>query len=123
MIVEFLGIKNGKIVRRFKEDCTQVDYDEDNILVGLRIYNFKESSDMYDRVILIVDGEEWLNKSLISIDFSSFEIGGEYEFSDDMQTWNKNVLLAIDKDSELAFKVGIKDSGIYAWWSYAREII
>ena len=24
-------MKNGKIVRRFKEDCTQVDYDEDNI--------------------------------------------------------------------------------------------
>ena len=41
MIVEFIGMKNGKIVRRFKEDCTQVDYDEDNTLVGLRIYNFK----------------------------------------------------------------------------------
>ena len=31
MIVEFIGMKNGKIVRRFKEDCTQVDYDEDNM--------------------------------------------------------------------------------------------
>ena len=123
MIVEFIGIKNDKIVRRFKEDCTQVDYDEDNILVGLRIYNFKELSDMYDRVKLFVDGEEWLNKSLISIDFSSFNIGKEYQFSDDMQTWHKNVLLAIDEDSELAFKVGIKDSGIYSWWRYAREMI
>ena len=123
MIVEFLGMKNGKIVRRFKEDCTQVDYDEDNIVSGLRITNFKELSDMYDRVKLFVDGEEWFNKSLISIDFSSFEIGGEYQFSDDMQTWYKNVLLAIDEDSELAFKVGIEDSGIYAWWRYAREVI
>ena len=121
MIVEFIGMKNGKMVRRFKEDCTQVDYDEDNILVGLRIYNFKELSDMYDRVILFVDGEEWLNKSLI--DFSSFNIGKEYQFSDDMQTWNKNVLLTIDEDSEFAFKVGVKDSGIYSWWRYAREMI
>ena len=32
-------------------------------------------------------------------------------------------LLAIDEDSELAFKVGIKDSGIYSWWRYAMEII
>ena len=123
MIVEFIGIKNGKIVRRFKEDCTQVDYDEDNIVSGLRITNFKELSDMYDRVKLFVDGEEWLNKSLISIDFSSFEIGGEYQFSNDMQTWHKNILLAIDEDSELEFKVGIEDSGIYSWWRYAREII
>ena len=123
MIVEFIGMKNGKIVRRFKEDCTQVDYDEDNIVSGLRITNFKELSDMYDRVKLFVDGEEWLNKSLISIDFSSFEIGREYQFSDDMETWHKNVLLAIDEDSELAFKVGIEDSGIYSWWRYAREVI
>ena len=40
-----------------------------------------------------------------------------------MQTWYKNVLLAIDEDSELAFKAGIKDGGIYAWWRYAREVI
>ena len=123
MVVEFIGMENGKMVRRFKEDCTQVDYDEDNILVGLRITNFKELSDMYDRVKLFVDGEEWLDKSLISIDFSIFEIGKEYVFSNDMCTWQNNILLAKDKDSEFAFKVGIKDSGIYSWWRYAREVI
>ena len=76
-----------------------------------------------DRVKVFVDDEEWLNKSLILIDFSSFEIGGEYQFSNDMQTWHKNILLAIDEDSELEFKVGIEDSGIYSWWRYAREMI
>ena len=40
-----------------------------------------------------------------------------------MCTWKNNILLATDKDSEFAFKVGIKDSGIYSWWRYAREII
>ena len=74
MITEFIGIKNGEIARRFKEECTQVDYDEDNILIGVRVYNIKELSSMYDRIKLIVDEEEWLNKSLIKIDFSSFEI-------------------------------------------------
>lgn len=125
MIAEFIGMKNGEIVRRFKEECTQVDYDEDTILIGVRGYGIKELRDMYDRIKLIVDDEEWLNKSLITIDFSSFEIGKEYEFSDNNKTWYKKELLEIDSDhnTEFPFKTGIRDSGMYAWWRFAREVV
>ena len=123
MIAEFIGIKNGEIVRRFKEECTQVEYDEDAILIGDRCYDsMRELSSMYDRVKLIVNDEEWLNKSLIQIDFSSFEIGKEYEFSDDNKTWHKKELLEIDSDpnTKFPFKTGIRGSGMYAWWRFAR---
>ena len=122
MIVEFIGIKNGETIRRFKEECTQVDYDEDTILIGVRGYGIEELSSMYDRIKLIVDEEEWLNKSLIKIDFSSFEIGKEYEFSDNNKTWHKKELIEIDSDfdTEFPFKTGIRDSGMYACWRFAR---
>ena len=84
MIVEFLGMKNGKIARRLKEDCTQVDYDLRGFLVGDKYFEYDKLHGMFDRIKILVDNEEWLNKSLISIDFSSFEIGKEYDFSDDM---------------------------------------
>ena len=123
MIVEFLGMKNGKITRRFKELCIKFDYDLHGFLVGDKYFEYDKFHGMFDRIKILVDNEEWINKSLISIDFSSFEIGKEYDFSDDMCTWKNNILLATDKDSEFAFKVGVKDSGIYSWWRYAREII
>ena len=126
MIAEFIGMKNGEIVRRFKEECTQVEYDEDAIVIGVRGYgSMKELSSMYDRIKLIVNDEEWLNKSLIQIDFSSFEIGKEYEVSDNNKTWYRKELLEIDisSDTEFPFKTGIRDSGMYGWWRFARELI
>lgn len=125
MIAEFIGMKNGEIVRRFKEECSQVDYDDNDIIIGNRGYNIKELSSMYDRIKLIVDEEEWLNKSLIKIDFSNYEIGKEYEFSDNNKTWHKKELLEIDSDpnSEFPFKTGLRGSGMYGWWRFAREVI
>ena len=125
MIVEFIGLKNGEIIRRFKEECSQVDYDEDIILIGVRGYGIKDLSSMYDRIKLIVDEEGWLNKSLIQIDFSSYEIGKEYEVSDNNKTWYKKELLEIDSDhnTEFPFKTGIRGSGMYGWWRFAREVV
>ena len=57
MIAEFIGLKNGEIIRRFKEECSQVDYDEDTILIGVRGYGIKDLSCMYDRIKLIFDDE------------------------------------------------------------------
>ena len=125
MIVEFIGMKNGEIVRRFKEECSQVDYDDNDIIIGNRCYNIKQLSSMNDRIKLIVDEEEWLNKSLIKIDFSNYEIGNEYEFSDNNKTWHKKELLEIDSDhnTEFPFKTGIRGSGMYSWWRFAREVV
>ena len=125
MIAEFIGLKNGEIIRRFKEECSQVDYDEDTILIGVRGYGIKDLSSMYDRIKLIVDEEGWLNKSLIQIDFSSYEIGKEYEVSDNNKTWYKKELLEIDNDhnTEFPFKTGIRGSGMYGWWRFAREVV
>ena len=127
MIAEFIGMKNGEIVTRGKEICTKVAYNlsEDGILIEGSYKSFEELTKTYDRIKLIVDEEEWLNKSLIKIDFSSYEIGKEYEFSDDNKTWHKKELLEIDSDpnTEFPFKTGIRGSGMYAWWRFAREFI
>ena len=125
MIVEFIGMKNGEIVRRFKEECSQVDYDDNDIIIGNRCYNIKQLSSMNERIKLIVDEEEWLNKSLIKIYFSNYEIGNEYEFSDNNKTWHKKELLEIDSDhnTEFPFKTGIRGSGMYGWWRFAREVV
>ena len=122
MIAEFIGIKNCEIVRRFKEECSQVDYDEDTILIGVRGYSIKDLSSMYDRIKLIVDNEEWLNKSFVNIDFSSYELNKEYEFSDNLKNWTKMTLVAINEENELPFEA--RNSGLIIFaWRYCREVI
>lgn len=128
--VEIQGLKFGKIISRRKKKVYDVNMLIDSSEFSDRIMLNKDILELEyftavgcDRVKIFVDDEEWINKSLLKIDFSNYKVGEEYEFSDDMQIWNKNVLLTIDEDSKFAFKTGVKDSGIYSWWRYAREII
>jgi len=128
VIVEFLGIKNGEIIRRFRGECNQVDYDlEEGILVDSMLYKYSELSDVYDRIKLIVDEEEWINKSLIIIDFSSYKIGETYEFSDDFKSWRPRKLETIDEESEHPFITYGEQGGLFVAtklaWRYCREVI
>ena len=119
--VEFQGIKNGKIIRRFKEK-SNVDYDEYCISVSGIVYEFGELKNMYDRIKLIVDGEEWLNKLFLKIDFSCYEIGKTYEVSDDQKCWKKMELVRINEDEEHPFTCK-NAQGVLFGWAFAREVI
>ena len=116
--VEFQGIKNGKMIRRFKEKGN-IDYDESGIFINGIVYEYAKLERSYDRIKLIVDGEEWINK--VFLDFLSYKIGNEYEFSDDGISWTKMKLVGIDKDSEYPFTA--KKDLLNFGWRFAREII
>ena len=119
MIVEFQGIKNGKIIRRFKEKGN-IGYDESGIFINGIVYEYAKLEGLYDRIKLIVDGEEWINKLLIKFDFSSYRVGNEYEFSDNGTLWTKMELVGIDTDDELPFKA--KKDSLNFRWRLAREL-
>ena len=118
--IEFQGIKNGKIIRRFKEK-SNIDYDESGILINGIVYEYAKLEKLYDRIKLIVDGEEWLNKSLLKIDFSGYTIGNEYEFSDSGILWTKMELVRINEDEEYPFTCK-NAQGVLFGWAFAREL-
>lgn len=118
MLVEIIGIKNGKIVSRFKREVSYVGFDEESM--HLDDIKAKFSDFDYDRLKLIVDGEEWINKSFLKIDFSFYELGSKYEFSDDGISWTKMELVSIDTDDELPFKA--KKDSLNFGWRLVREL-
>ena len=118
MIVEIIGIKNSEIVSRTKREVSHVGFDEEYIHLDGRSTRLLDFD--YDRLKLIVDGEEWLNKSFLKFDFSSFIVGNEYEFSDDGISWTKMELVSIDTDDELPFKA--KKDSLNFGWRLVREL-
>jgi len=127
MIVEFIGIKNGEITRRFKEMCIKFDYDLYGFLVGDKYFEYDKFYGVFDRIKILVDDEEWINKSLIKIDFSSFKIGEIYQFSDDNQSWKTRELLVINEESEHPFITNGEEGSMFMAtrfaWRYCREVI
>lgn len=131
--VEIQGLKFGKIICRRKKKVYDV-----NILVNSQQFSDRIilNKDMIeieyftavgcDRVKLLVDGLEWLNKSLITIDLSSFKIGEMYEMSDDFKTWKIKKLDAINEESEHPFITYGEDMltrSVSFAWRYCREVI
>ena len=126
MIVEFIGIKNGEITRRFKEMCIKFDYDLHGFLVGDKYFEYDKFYEGFDRIKLFVDGNEWINESLVKIDLSSFKIGEMYEFSDDFKTWKLKKLGAINEENEHPFVTYGEDMltrSVSFAWRYCREVI
>ena len=118
MIVEIIGIKDDKIISRIKREVSRVGFDENTIFIEDTVEEFSKYA--FDRLKLIVDGEEWINKSLLKIDFSGYTIGNEYEFSDSGMLWSKMELVSIDTDDELPFKA--KKDSLNFGWRFAREL-
>ena len=127
MIVEIIGTKFGICVKRRKIECTDVEFDSEQIIVDNEYINISDYGNQgADRIKLLVDGLEWLNKSLITIDLSSFKIGEMYHFSDDFKTWKIKKLEAINEENEHPFVTYGEDiltrSFSFAW-KYAMEVI
>ena len=127
MIVEIIGTKFGTCVKRRKIECTDVEFDSEQIIVDNEYINISDyGSQGSDRIKLLVDDSEWLNKSLITIDFSSFNIGEMYEMSDDNQSWKTRRLDAINEENEHPFVTYGEDMltrTVSFAWRYAREVI
>ena len=127
MIVEIIGTKFGTCVKRRKIECTDVEFDSEQIIVDNEYINISDyGSQGVDRIKLLVDDCEWLNKSLITIDFSSFKIGEMYEFSDDFKTWKLKKLEAINEENEHPFVTYGEDMltrSVSFAWKYAMEVI
>ena len=120
MIVETIGIKNSKIVSRIKREVSRVGFDGNVIFVEDLVEEFSKYA--FDRIKLIVDGEEWLNKSFLKFDFSCYEIGKTYEVSDDQKCWKKMELVRINEDEEHPFTCK-NAQGVLFGWAFAREVI
>ena len=118
--VEFQGIKNGKIIRRFKEKGN-IGYDESGIFINGIVYEYAKLEGSYDRIKLIVDGEEWINKSFLKFNLSSYTVGNEYEVSDDQKCWRKMKLVRISEDKEYPFSCE-NAQGLLFRWRFAREL-
>ena len=126
MIVEIIGTKFGTCVKRRKIECTDVEFDSEQIIVDSQYINISHyGSQGADRIKLLVDDCEWLNKSLITINLSSFKIGEMYEFSDDFKTWKLKKLGAINEENEHPFVTYGEDMlsrSVSFAWRYAREV-
>ena len=118
MIVEIIGIKNSKIVSRIKREVSRVGFDENAIFVEDMVEEFSKYA--FDRIKLIVDGEEWLDKSFLKFDFSCYEIGKTYEVSDDQKCWRKMELVRINEDEEHPFTCK-NSQGLLFGWRFARD--
>ena len=127
MIVEIIGTKFGTCVKRRKIECTDVEFDSEQIIVDNEYINISDyGSQGADRIKLLVDDCEWLNKSLITIDLSSFKIGEMYQFSDDFKTWKIKKLEAINEENEHPFVTYGEDMltrSVSFAWKYAMEVI
>ena len=127
MIVEIIGTKFGTCVKRRKIECSDVEFDSEQIIVDNEYINISDYGNQgADRIKLLVDDLEWLNKSLITIDFSSFKIGEMYEFSDDFKTWKLKKLGAINEENEHPFVTYGEDMlsrSVSFAWRYCREVI
>ena len=127
MIVEIIGTKFGICVKRRKIECTDVEFDSEQIIVDNEYINISDYGNQgADRIKLLVDDLEWLNKSLITIDLSSFKIGEMYEFSDDFKTWKLKKLGAINEENEHPFVTYGEDMlsrSVSFAWRYCREVI
>ena len=127
MIVEIIGTKFGTCVKRRKIECTDVEFDSEQIIVDNEYINISDYGNQgADRIKLLVDDSEWINKSLIKIDFSSFKIGDIYEFSDDFKTWKLKKLDAINEENEHPFVTYGEDMlsrSVSFAWRYCREVI
>ena len=118
--IEFQGIKNGKIIRRFKEK-SNIDYDESGILINGIVYEYAKLEGLYDRIKLIVDDTLWLNKSFLKFNFSSYTVGNEYEVSDDQKCWRKMELVRINEDEEYPFTCKNSQEFLFSW-RFARAL-
>ena len=119
MIVEIIGIKNGKIVRRIKREVSSVGFDENTIFIEDTVEEFSKYA--FDRLKLIVDGEEWINKVFLKLDFQSYIVGNEYEVSDDQKCWRKMELVRINEDEDHPFTCK-NTQGLLFGWRFAREL-
>ncbi len=126
MIVEIIGTKFGTCVKRRKIECTDVEFDSEQIIVDSEYINISDYGNQgTDRIKLLVDDCEWLNKSLITIDLSSFKIGEIYQFSDDFKTWKIKKLDAINEENEHPFVTYGEDMlsrSVSFAWRYCREV-
>ena len=126
MIVEIIGTKFGTCVKRRKIECNDVEFDSEQIIVDNEYVNISDYGNQgADRIKLLVDDLEWLNKSLITIDLSSFKIGEMYEFSDDFKTWKLKKLGAINEENEHPFVTYGEDMlsrSVSFAWRYCREV-
>ena len=118
--IEFQGIKNGKIIRRFKEK-SNIDYDESGILINGIVYEYANLERSYDRIKLIVDDTLWINKSFLKFNFSSYIVGNEYEVSDDQKCWRKMELVRINEDEEYPFTCKNSQEFMFSW-RFARAL-
>ncbi len=131
--VEIQGLKFGKIICRIKSEESSIRFDigvkniQDRIITEDKVITFDDFIESgFDRIKLFVDDSEWINKSLVTIDFSSFNIGEMYEMSDDNQSWKTRRLDAINEENEHPFVTyGEGDNLLMRTkfaWRYAREV-